>query len=132
MRLTRSPNYKWIILAMAFFGMLAALGMGRFGYSAILPSMQKGLGLNNTEAGSLASWNLGGYVIMAAIGGFLASRFGPRKVVAVGLAVTAVGMLSTGLASSLASASAGSFVHRSGERARPCPLGGNDVDLVRA
>ncbi len=105
MRLTHSPKYQWIILAMATLGVLAAIGLGRFGYSAILPSMQKGLGLNNTEAGSLASWNLGGYVVMAAIGGFLASRFGARKVVGTGLAVTALGMLLTGLSGGLFSAS---------------------------
>jgi len=51
MRLTHGPKYQWIILAMATLGVLAAIGLGRFGYSAILPSMQKGLGLNNTEAG---------------------------------------------------------------------------------
>jgi MFS family permease len=105
MRLTHGPKYQWIILAMATLGVLAAIGLGRFGYSAILPSMQKGLGLNNTEAGSLASWNLGGYVVMAAIGGFLASRFGARKVVGTGLAVTALGMLLTGLSGGLFSAS---------------------------
>ena len=105
MRLTHSPKYRWIILGTAFLGVLAALGLGRFGYSAILPSMQTALGLNNIEAGSLASWNLGGYVVMAAIGGFLASRFGARKIVAAGLAVTALGMLLTGFSGGLFSAS---------------------------
>ena len=91
---------------MGFLAVFGALGFGRFGYSAILPAMQKDLGISSAAAGSLASWNLGGYVIMAAIGGLLASRFGPRKVVAVGSIVAAAGMLLTGLSSSLVSASA--------------------------
>jgi MFS family permease len=95
---------------MGFLAVFGALGFGRFGYSAILPAMQKNLGLSSAAAGSLASWNLGGYVIMAAIGGLLASRFGPRKVVAVGTFVAAAGMLLTGLSHGLAAASAARLI----------------------
>ena len=72
-------------------GVFGAIGFGRFGYSAILPAMQKDLDITSAAAGSLASWNLGGYVLMAAVGGVLASRFGPRLVVAVGSIVAARG-----------------------------------------
>ena len=91
---------------MGFLAVFGALGFGRFGYSAILPSMQKDLGITSAAAGSLASWNLGGYVIMAAIGGLLASRFGPRRVVAIGSIVAAAGMFLTGLSNGLVTASA--------------------------
>jgi MFS family permease len=94
------------MLGMAFLAVLAAIGLGRFGYSAILPSMGEALGLSATAAGSLASWNLGGYVLMAAVGGFLASRFGPRKIVTIGLVAAAAGMAVTGLSGGLVSASA--------------------------
>ena len=90
---------------MGFLAVFGALGFGRFGYSAILPSMQKDLGISSAAAGSLASWNLGGYVIMATIGGLLASRFGPRKVVAIGSIVAAAGMLLTGLSTGMVTAS---------------------------
>ena len=76
MRLTRDPRYRWVVAGMAFVSVFAAIGFGRFGYSAVLPSMQKALGLTSAEAGSLASWNQAGYTIMALIGGILASRFG--------------------------------------------------------
>jgi predicted MFS family arabinose efflux permease len=95
---------------MGFLAVFGALGFGRFGYSAILPSMQKDLGITSAAAGLLASWNLGGYVLMAAVGGLLASRFGPRKVVAVGSIIAAVGMLLTGLSHGMVSASAGRFI----------------------
>lgn len=95
---------------MAFFGVFGALGFGRFGYSAVLPSMQKGLGLSSAAAGSLASWNLAGYTIMAAIGGILASRVGPRKVLTLGMVLTAAGLLATGLSEGLLGASIGRLV----------------------
>jgi fucose permease len=98
MTFTHSPRYRWVVLAMGFLAVFGALGFGRFGYSAILPAMQEDLDISSAAAGSLASWNLGGYVVMAAVGGLLASRFGPRKVVAVGSIAAAIGMLLTGLA----------------------------------
>ncbi|MBN1320769.1 MAG: MFS transporter [Thermoleophilia bacterium] len=110
MRSTRSPGYRWVVLSMAFLGVFAALGFGRFGYSAVLPAMQDALGVNSAAAGSLASWNLAGYTIMSAVGGILAARLGARKVVTAGIAVTAAGMLITGLADGLAMASAGRLV----------------------
>jgi predicted MFS family arabinose efflux permease len=106
MRLTRDPRYRWVVAGMAFFAVLAAIGFGRFGYSAVLPSMQEDLGISSAAAGSLASWNQVGYTVMALVGGILASRFGARVVVTVGLLVTATGMLFTGFAQGLAMASA--------------------------
>ncbi len=91
---------------MGFLAVFGALGFGRFGYSAILPAMQQDLGMSSAAAGSLASWNLGGYMVMAAIGGVLASRLGPRLVVGVGSLVAAAGMLLTGFAGGTASAAA--------------------------
>ena len=107
---TRSSAYRWTILAMAFLAAAGAIGFGRFGYSAILPSMQEALGLSGAAAGSLASWNLVGYTTMALAGGLLAARFGPRVVVTIGIVVTAGGMVLTGLADGLAAASAARLV----------------------
>ena len=90
---------------MAFMGVFGALGFGRFGYSAVLPSMQKGLHISSAAAGSLASWNLIGYTVMSAVGGVLSQKWGPRKVIAMGMVMTAVGMFITGFVHTLAGAS---------------------------
>jgi MFS family permease len=91
---------------MGFLAVFGALGFGRFGYSAVLPAMQNGLGISSAAAGSLASWNLAGYTAMAAIGGLLASRFGARMVVGLGSLVAAAGMVLTGLSTDITTASA--------------------------
>jgi MFS family permease len=103
----RSDRYRWIILAVALLSVTGALGFGRFGYSAILPSMQEGLGLSSAASGSLTSWNLVGYTIMCVVGGLLASRFGPRLVITNGMVLATAGMLVTGLSQGLPMASAG-------------------------
>lgn len=99
--MTFSPSrfhYAWVVLAIATLVVFGAIGMARFGYTVVLPAMQEDLGLDNTQAGVLATANLIGYLALSAIGGALAARYGPRTVVSVGLILTGVGMLLTGLA----------------------------------
>jgi MFS family permease len=108
--LAQRPSYRWIVLGVGFLAVFGALGFGRFGYSAILPAMQKDLGMTSAAAGSLASWNLAGYTIMAALGGLLASRFGPRLVAGIGCLVAALGMLLTALCTGVTSAAAARFL----------------------
>lgn len=88
--------YPWLVLAAGTVGVYAALGLARFGYSVVLPPMQGALGLDNSAAGFLASANLTGYLLMALLGGALASRFGARIVVSGGLVIISFGMVMTG------------------------------------
>jgi len=81
-----------------------SLGLARFAYSTVLPDMQKGLGMDNTQAGALATANMVGYLAFCVIGGVLASRFGPRVVITCGLGLAAFAMVMTGLAGSFAAA----------------------------
>lgn len=91
-------SYAWIVLSLGVAVVFGALGLARFGYTLVLPAMQNGLGISNTEAGALATVNLAGYLVLAAVGGALATRFGPRGVISAGLALSGFGMLMTGFA----------------------------------
>ncbi len=76
------------------FALAAAMGIGRFAYTALLPVTQAALGVGDDAAGALASVNLVGYLV-----GVLAARqvaAHPRRggVLRVALAATA---LATGL-----------------------------------
>lgn len=102
----RSSRYCWVILAVGTLAVMGALGLGRFGYTAVLPAMQQGLSMDNTQAGLMASVNLAGYLVLSAVGGALSARFGPRRVIASGLALAAAGMALTGAADSFLSATA--------------------------
>jgi MFS family permease len=94
-------SYAWVVLAMGSLAVFGALGLARFGYSMVLPSMQSGLGLTNTDMGLVATANLAGYVALSAIAGALASHSGSRVVVTMGLVGAALGMAGTGLAGGL-------------------------------
>ncbi len=99
-------HYGWIVLAMSTLIIFGALGLARFGYTMVLPSMQVGLALDNTQAGGLATVNLLGYLALCVIGGLLAARYGSRAVVAVALGLVGLGMVLTGLANGFWTAAA--------------------------
>lgn len=101
---TRRFHYAWVVLFMATLVVFGALGLARFGYTVVLPAMQDALGMDNTQAGALATANLVGYLTLSVLGGAMAARFGPRVVIAAGLALAAVGMFLTGLANGFFSA----------------------------
>lgn len=97
-------HYAWVI---AFVGLsvgTTAVGFARFGYAMILPSMKEGLHLNNTQSGLLATANLIGYSLFALIGGFIASRFGIRRLVTLSLILVSISMILTGASPTFESA----------------------------
>jgi sugar phosphate permease len=97
---TGGLHYGWVILLVSTLTVLGALGFARFGYTLILPDMQAALDLSNTQTGALATANFVGYLTLAVIGGFLASRYGPRRVVSVSMLLVGVTMVLTGLVNS--------------------------------
>lgn len=117
-------HYAWLILTVGTLVVFGALGLARFGYTMVLPAMQKGLGLNNTHAGVLATVNLIGYLVLSVLGGALAARYGPRIVITVGLTVAAAGMLLTGLSNTFAAAALWRIVTGIGSGASNVPAMG--------
>jgi len=89
-------HYGWVVLAVGVLTILGSIGLARFGYTLILPAMQDGLDLSNTQTGALATANFLGYLGLAAVGGALASRYRPRWVIAGSMFVTGLAMAFTG------------------------------------
>lgn len=90
-------HYSWIVLVVGTLVVFGALGLARFGYTVVLPAMQVSLGMDNTQAGVLATANLIGYLALSVLGGALAAKFGPRRVITVGLVLAGGGMLLTSM-----------------------------------
>ncbi|MCL5957867.1 MAG: MFS transporter [Chloroflexi bacterium] len=62
--------------------------------------MQKGLGIEYAQAGMLATGNFVGYFVFTLVGGMLAARFGPKRVISTFMLLTGLAMFSIGLAPS--------------------------------
>ena len=93
-------HYGWIVIAMGTLTTIGAHGFGRMAYTLILPSMKDGLHFTYTQLGLLGTGNFIGYLSLAIIGGFLASKFGSRIVITLGLVLMGLTMILTGLAES--------------------------------
>jgi MFS family permease len=120
----RRLHYGWVVLAVGTLVVFGSLGLARFGYTMVLPSMQVGLDIDNTQTGALATANLVGYLIFAVIGGAAASRYGPRAVIAAGLALAGGAMLLTGLANGFLTAAVWRAVTGIGSGASNVPVMG--------
>lgn len=93
-------HYGWIVIFMGLLTTIASHGFGRMSYTIILPAMKDGLQFNYTQLGLLGTGNFLGYLTMAIVGGFLASRFGTRLVITLAVILMGVTMILTGLAQS--------------------------------
>jgi len=98
-------HYGWAVLAVVTLAVFCALGLARFAYAMVLPAMQAALGMNNTQAGLLATFNMAGYLIFVLLGGALSTRYGARLVVFIGLGFVGLGMIGTGMAEGFLSVS---------------------------
>ncbi|MDP2840567.1 MAG: YbfB/YjiJ family MFS transporter, partial [Syntrophales bacterium] len=90
-------HYAWIVVGAGTIGVMGALGLGRFGYTVILPAMKDGLGLNYGQMGLLGTGNLIGYLFFSLLGGFLASRYGTKIVAVLSLTLMTAALMLTGL-----------------------------------
>ena len=85
-------HYAWIITLTGILVFILSQGFGKMSYSVILPSMKDGLSLTCTQVGLIGTGNFIGYLVLATVGGFLASRFGARRVIFLSLLVMGVGL----------------------------------------
>ena len=81
----RTIHYGWIIAALGFLIIFACIGLGRYAYTMLLPSMQAGLGLSYDRMGFIGTGNFCGYLLAVVLAPRLIRRFRPRAVISGGL-----------------------------------------------
>ncbi|BDG05217.1 YbfB/YjiJ family MFS transporter [Anaeromyxobacter oryzae] len=98
--MARSPHAPAVDGALA---LAAAMGIGRFAYTALLPATQRALGIDDAVAGALASGNLVGYLAGVLVARQLVAGRARGAALRAALAATA---LATALGAALPSTSA--------------------------
>jgi len=100
----RAMHYAWTIVLLGHLNIFCALGLGRFSYAMILPSMKAGLGLSYAETGWLATGNFIGYLVASLLAGLAASRWPPRRLLLLALVALAASLAATAAAGGFAAA----------------------------
>jgi predicted MFS family arabinose efflux permease len=89
---SESAKHQPVSLALGgLVAMAAAIGVGRFIYTPILPVMVEGLGLSKTIAGAIASANFAGYLLGAIVAASAGAARVRRQWLLAGLLASALG-----------------------------------------
>ena len=95
LRRPRPPRGLATALGLAL-GPAVAIGLARFAYALLLPSMRADLHWSFITAGAMNTANALGYLAGAPLAAVAARRFGTRRVFVAGLGVTVLALLATG------------------------------------
>ncbi|MFB7368371.1 YbfB/YjiJ family MFS transporter [Streptomyces sp. NPDC056222] len=96
---TARPRSEYMIALGLAAGPVVALGFTRFAYALLLPSMRSELDWTYAAAGGLNTANALGYIIGAGSGAWWSRRFGAGRSFVIGIVISALALLGSGLTS---------------------------------
>ncbi len=91
-------HYAWLIVAAGTMTIFSCIGLARFAYGMLLPSMSSALRLGYDRMGFVGTGNFAGYMCAVAFAPFVMRRAGARTTIAAGLSVLSLGMIGMGSA----------------------------------
>jgi MFS family permease len=90
----------WLYAMIGMLTTVVVLAFARLSYGVILPFMREGLRLTYKQAGYLGTTTSLGYFIMLIFAGILASRWGSKKTVLLGISLVTLGLAGLSFTSS--------------------------------
>lgn len=84
-----SIHYGWVIVFVGTLTIAACLGLARFAFGMLLPSMRDALGMSYDEMGFLGTVNFAGYLFAVGLTPLLLRRLTPRILITTGLLLIA-------------------------------------------
>ncbi len=90
---SKSPlHYGWVIVCTGTLCLFACLGLGRFAFGMLLPSMAATLHLTYSQMGFLSTANFLGYLVSVLVSGYWAVRVGSRRMIFIALLAVGISM----------------------------------------
>jgi MFS family permease len=88
-----------VIVAIGFLIIFACIGLARYAYTMLLPSMQAGLGLSYDRMGFIGTGNFCGYLLSVILAPRFIRRHNPRAVISAGLLLITLALFAIGRSS---------------------------------
>ena len=85
-------HYAWIVAATGTVVIMACLGIGRFAFGMLLPSMSSSLALSYAQIGYIGTGNFIGYLASVLLCAPIAKRIGSRRLIFFALVIISVSM----------------------------------------
>jgi predicted MFS family arabinose efflux permease len=92
----------WVIFGLSM-GPAIALGLARFAYALLLPSMRADLGWSFADAGAMNTANAAGYLVGALVAARIGRRVGDKAAFSLGLLLTSAAIGGAGLTANFTS-----------------------------
>lgn len=99
-RQTLPFHYGWVIIAVGFLVIFSCIGLARYAYTMLLPSMQSSMGLPYDRMGLIGTANFIGYLGAVIAAPLVLKRFHPRTTISLALAGLGCCMLLMGQSTS--------------------------------
>ncbi|MBU1249422.1 MAG: MFS transporter [Proteobacteria bacterium] len=97
-------HYGWVVALTGTLVIFACLGLARFSFGMLLPSMASALELTYAQRGQIGTAYFIGYLLMVALAPTMGRRVGNRAAIGLGLGIVGSGMCLLGLAGGFGSA----------------------------
>src|SRR3972149_1385648 len=89
-------HYGWVIVLTGGLTVFSCLGLARFAYSMVLPSLGKAPARGYDQMVFIGTGNFAGYLLAVGLSPFLMHRWGGRRTITSGLFLLAVCMILIG------------------------------------
>lgn len=83
-------HYGWVIVFSGTLTIAACLGLARFAFGMLLPSMREALNMSYDQAGLLGTVNFAGYLVAVGLTPILLRKFTPRQLITAGLTLITI------------------------------------------
>lgn len=89
----RAVHFGWIVVATGSLVLFSCLGLARFAYTMLIPTMRAGLDLGYDRMGLIGTANFAGYLLAVVFSPTFIRLFRPRATISVSLLLIAICMI---------------------------------------
>jgi MFS family permease len=90
---SKLPKSLWLYAIIGMLTTIVVLAFARLSYGVILPFMREGLQISYKQAGYLGTISSLGYLVTLIFAGILASKWGAKRTILLGMSLVSVGLI---------------------------------------